>query len=307
MTVTAAQEVLLLDDAATASAEPTETPIPEATETPTVTPTLTPTPEPTETACRYGAELVDVFTYNTPNQTSAPTGAGLSLNWTIANSGDCAWTADFVLQNTDGENFGQSGDIILETIPEPGEEVTIRVERLNAPSSVGGYESSWQLVDGSGTAVGDEISFSLNVYTLATAEPTVATEPTVAAGPVDNGTETVEEPVTELQPVNFNFAFSNCVYPGGGIEYRCNLNIVPYGGPQSTYTIWIFDGDQPSEYQNRPGAITHFVTARRCAPWIHEVKVQNNESGEEISQNLYFDPTQNALFPGGGFCTEPSG
>ena len=105
-----------------------------------------------------------------------------------------------------------------------------------------------------------------------------------------------------MEPVGFNVFFRACEYPGGGTEYRCELLITPFGGPPSDYTIFVFDGDQPSRYFG--GNQTHFILSRRCAPWIHEIKVQNEASGEAVSRNIYFDPAAEPLFPGGTTCTE---
>ena len=299
---TAAAETALIAEqtreAAEATAAAVEVEPDVATETPV--PTDTPTPEVVEEiVCVYDAEEVDIYTYqSSTNGTSAPVGSGLSLNFVLRNTGNCSWPEGTSLQHSSGRHFGQDEPFVLTTLPEPETEATVRIERLFVPADAGEYLSGWNLVDDAGNVIGDELQFGLIAYATATAVPTATVTPEVVdAGGGDDGSSGDE-------PVGFAFDFSNCTYPGGGSEYECRLNIVPYGGPSGTYTVWVFDADQPAEYQQRSGSITHFLSARRCSPWIHSVKIQNNQSGEEITQDMYFDPTSRALFPD-GTCSLP--
>jgi hypothetical protein len=76
------------------------------------------------------------------------------------------------------------------------------------------------------------------------------------------------------------------------------MTLTPYGGVGQPYTFFVFDAAQPARYYG--GNADHLVQARRCAPWIHEVKLQD-DAGNAITKNIYIDP--NNHFAGG--CLEP--
>ena len=84
------------------------------------------------------------------------------------------------------------------------------------------------------------------------------------------------------------------------------MTITPYGGV-GPYTVEVFDapGGQATRYQSVPGNVNHYMNARRCANWIHEIKVIDEGSGQQATKNVFFDPTTTTLFPGGAGCVLP--
>lgn len=281
---------------ATSTVPPTDTPLPTRTSTPTATPT--PTIDPTAAfldACSPTFDLVNAYTYNNPRSKAAPVNSTFTLNWIILNTSTCPLPAGLQLQWVDGESFAAQSATALDSAPGSNEETTVTVVDLRAPSSAGTYATSWQLIDADEAPVGPVFETEIRVYVPATATP-IPVVPTVPPA-----SPTPEEIVGEYKgPVGFNVFYGNCTY--GGSEYRCEMTITPFGGNGDSYTIWVFDADQPARYFG--GNQLHFISARRCSPWIHEVKVQEEVSGESFSNNVFFDPKQSATFPGGKTCEE---
>lgn len=271
--------------ALTLTAKPTNTP----TSTHTPTPTKTATPNATATflaGCVEDVELVVAYTYR-QNTLSAPTSSSFPINWVLKNSGSCPWPEGLAWRYIDGAQFGYSGDPIpLASAVAPDTEITLNTS-FRSPAAAGSSESSWQLVNSEGEPFGPVISFAVFTYVPATATP-ASPSPTATAAAAAT---------TEVTQLAWSFNVSGCEY--AGTEWRCRLQMTPYGGGGGPYTIWVFDAEQPAEYRG-PGPFTHFVGARRCSPYIHEVKVQDDASGRSFSENVYVDP--NNYFPGG--CTE---
>ncbi len=279
--------------------------LPAPTMTATRRPTATiepPTPTVDPTAafladCRPAVSFDNIFTYGNPETTAAPAGARLVVNWVLSRPTECPWPAGLRLVHLDGENFGLAAEIQLPAVPSAGETLTLRTEKMRAPERPGRYPSRWGLVDGQGKTFGAPVAFAIEVYRPAT--PTPAALPTK---PAPTATNSGGGGDTSAQPLGFNVFFSRCEYPGGGSEYRCEMLITPFGGPPGPYTIFVFDREQPARYFG--GNQTHFISSRRCAPWVHEIKVQSEASGESFSRNIYFNPAAEPLFSGGTTCTE---
>ncbi|HSH03088.1 MAG TPA: NBR1-Ig-like domain-containing protein, partial [Anaerolineae bacterium] len=247
-----------------------------------------------ESVCVPIVNLRNAYTYNSTQTVYAPVDTNFPMRFVLANEGECDWPANLYLSYLSGERFGNSDPeaIPLDTIVPPNDTITVTAN-LDAPSLNRTYESVWQLVDDSDVAFGDPFTITVQTYVPTTPTPvptnTPAVVPTNTPATSDNG------------PVQFNHFISGCEYPGGGTEWRCTLTITPYGGGGGPYTIWIFDATQPAEYFGQ--TITHFITARRCAPWIHEIKAQDEPTGESFTRNIYIDPNT-LTFPDGNTCQQ---
>jgi hypothetical protein len=295
--VNAALTAAAADLTATAAANPTAT----ATVTPTATATPSATPDATATflaSCTPDVELVVAHTYTNRQLSTAPARASFPMNWILRNSGTCPWPADLEWTYRAGQTFGETRTIALSSETAADAEVTLQTT-FAAPATAGAYETTWQFRDGSGIPYGPEITVTITIYTPATPTP-------VAPTPVSS-TPTVGPTVTATQeavPVGFNiYPDRDCHYPGGGPEWRCQLLITPFGGGGGPYTIWIFDSAQPAEYRGS-GNTFHYISRARCQPWNHEIKVQDEASGEGFSRAFFIDPLTLTTFPTGG-CTLP--
>ena len=275
---------------------PTFTPSPTASTTPTPSPTIDPTQAFLD-GCTTGYELVRAYVGRTTTNIFAAVGTTTSLNLVLKNTGTCPLEAGLAISYLEGEEFNLANNATGITLTETllaEEEVTLTVQ-FTAPNRSGTYETTWQLATAEGDPIGEPIEFAIQAFVPATATPT---QPPATAPPSVSATPTVG-----TVNVDFNVFITNCEYPGGGSEWRCQMNITPFGGAGSQYTIFVFDSEPPARYVG--GNQTHFITARRCAAWIHEVKVQDEASGAQKTKNIFFDPTTQALFPGGTTCTVP--
>jgi serine/threonine protein kinase len=285
----------------TATSTSTATPTAMSTSTPTSTATSTPSPTATSTqlpsatpnvtatflaGCTKSVELVASYTYR-DNINSAPVNTNFPVNWVLRNDGTCSWPTDLQWTFLEGAELGYDGaSVPVGTEVAPQEEITLKTT-LTSPAAARTYESTWQLVNTAGEPYGSPLTFVIRTYVPATATPVPV------ATPVPQST-----PTTEVKELAWSRDIRGCEYRG--TEWRCQMIIVPYGGGGGPYTVWVFDADQPAEYRG-PGPFTHFVGARRCSAYIHEVKIQDDATGTSFSDNVYIDP--NSYFAGG--CTEP--
>lgn len=292
--VNAALTAAAADLTATAAAKPTTTP----TATATATMIATATADATATllaSCVADVELVVAHTYANRQLLSAPVRASFPMNWILRNMGTCPWPADLQWTHQEGEAFGQALPVALPSSTAVNAEVTLKTT-FTAPAAAGAYETTWQFRDASGNPYGPEIAVRITIYVPATPTPV---PPTPTVGPTATATG-------EVVPVGFNiFPDRNCEYPGGGTEWRCQMLITPFGGGGGPYTIWVFDSAQPSEYRGT-GNTFHYISRARCQPWNHEIKVQDDSSGQSFTRAFYIDPLTLSTFPTGG-CTLPPG
>lgn len=297
-----AEQVAAINGTLTAQA-PTPSHTPTASPT-AVTPTPSATPSPTVNgtqafldSCTTAYELSDFYIGRTQStNTTAPVGLNSTANFVLKNTGTCPLAADLLFKYIEGTDFPLPDDpdgLALDEVLAAGDELLLTT-RITAPNSAGTYAATWQLFTAADEPIGDPVEFSIRAYVPSTPTPTPApATPTSAAA----------TPTTGAVNVDFNVFFSNCEYPGGGSEWRCQLVITPFGGAGNTYTVFVFDTEPPARYfgTNNP---VHFITARRCAAWIHEIKVQDEASGATKTKNIFFDPTTQPLFPNGTTCTE---
>lgn len=284
----------------TATPLPSETPSPSATVQATDTATPEPTVDPTAqflNNCKSDLSVEEIYTYSDPtSQLFAPVGANLRLNFVLLNSGTCPWLVGTELAHFQQTAFGFSEPVSLDRVVNAGERITIVVDDLQAPNRVGDATSIWRLLSEDGKMIGTPIRFELRTYAPSTATPTPAPATSVPVGPTPLPGGGANEPLGLIHE------FSNCEYVGNDLEYRCDLQLTPYGGaPGEVYTVLVTDGNSPTRHYGS-GPFLHLAKARRCAQYIHEVIVQGDLSQDRISVNIYFNPNVEPLFPGGGVC-----
>lgn len=247
--------------------------------------------------CHYEVELLNSFTYNLATN-AVPISTRFPINWVLRNNGTCDLLSGATLHHSGGESFGFDAPIELGKNLAPGEQTTI-TGRLYSPTQAGRYESQWQLVDLADNLVSADLSFYVLVYEPPTPTPLPPNVTVTIAEPTlqPTATESVPEPSTTLSPtppplsqgaVDFSFSFSQCEISGD--DWRCLMEVVPTGGRGGPYTLWIWDNSPPTEYTHISSQ-SHWITALQCDPWLHEVRVQDETSGESRSKNVYLDPT----------------
>jgi serine/threonine protein kinase len=269
--------------AATLTAQPTET------ANPTGTPTSTSTPLPDTTAtflasCETDLSLENAYTFQNENSSSTPAGVNFTMNWVLRNTGSCPILAGSRWAHQGGEDFGTPDALELEDTLAAGDEI-ILTTLLSAPNNPGRYEGVWQLVNENQEAIGPDIIFEILVFEPVTATPRATSTPE-------------ESPTPEfIEPFGYNISAAVCEYLER--DWQCQLFINPFGGI-GPYTVTISDADPPSEYKGE-GPFSHPILSSRCNPWVNTVSVQDDGTGQVLSEAKFFDPNQ--LFEGG--CTFP--
>ena len=286
-----------------ASAADTQTPTPTstatatATATPTATPTRTPTPDRTAqflATCISAAELIDYYTYDSPNFRTAWAGETFTIHWILLNSGTCPWPDDAHWVYVSGERFAYDEEgIELGSQVEADEELEIELA-LRAPTTTRSYQSTWQLVDAEGNPLSEPITYTIAVQSrapVATATPTITPTPLVSPTP--------DQPLEEL---NYIFEIVSCEYLS--MDWRCHVRLTPFGGGGGPYTVLVFDqpAGQATEFRGS-GPFNYFPLARRCAAFNSNVRVVDDSQTPALTmdRHLYLDPHN--YFEGG--CTLP--
>ena len=135
--------------------------------------------------------------------------------------------------------------------------------------------------------------------------PTATPLPPTETPPPPTATVVLEPTLspTPAPGLDFNVFVKECDYVG--IDWRCRLEINVYGGSGGPYNIFVYDATPPTEYQGVTVA-NHSMIARRCNPWVHEIRVEDPNSGQNVSKNFYFDPNGWPIAGLlGGACTPP--
>jgi hypothetical protein len=271
--------------AATLTAQPT------GTAGPTGTPTSTSIPLPDVTAtflagCETAVDLENAYTFQNENSSSTPAGVNFTMNWVLRNTGSCPLPAGLLWVYQSGEDFGQPEAVEFEETLASGDEILLSI-LLSAPENPGRYESVWQLVDSSQEAIGPDMPFEILVFEPATATPQFTSTPE-------------ETPTSEvIEPFGYEISVGLCEYIEK--DWQCQLFIKPYGGI-GPYTVLVSDDDPPSQYQGE-GPFSHPILSSRCNPWVNTVTVQDDGTGQELSEAKFFDP--NIFFEGGCLLPPP--
>ena len=286
----------------TAAALPTGTRLP-VTPSPTVTATATASPTPSETPdltatfvadCSYDATLVQWYTYNnTANNGVFEDVTTFPLRFEIENTGSCDILAGTILANVDGASFGDAEAMVLDATLAPGESILLSTDAA-VPGPPGTYPTTWQVADSEGNAIGEAFEIVVRVFQRVTLTPTLPPEsPTPVA---------TEEPE---QALNFNWQVLSCEYIGSR-DYLCSMEIVPYGGGGSPYSVFAtstVNGDVSVPVDGNGRALFNF-SRDRCSGWTGRVQIVD-ASSRTFALDISFSPSSRPdLFPDGG-CTEP--
>jgi len=230
---------------------PTATPTPAPTATSTVPPT--PTSDLTATAaaaCTFDVELVE--DRRVWPGVLAP-GQAFTKRWVVRNSGTCVWRDGFQLVFVSGEQMGGPEVVGVEPI-EVGEEGEITL-RLQAPVVYGTYVGVWQLQDGRGEPLGEELEVAVRVGPTPTPLPPTAT-------PTPRSSPTPAEPLWMSPPSLVECFRAGSGYWGGRVAWGVG------GGPSGEYHYFYgavvpeqeLEGSY-NEFSGFPHIMTYFTTS----------------------------------------------
>jgi len=138
----------------------TPTPTPEPTDTPT--PTLTyalPTLFPTQPAVSGDQPCLSasMISETVPDYTTLEPGQAFDKQWTLQNTGTCAWTTEYSVVFHHGETLGAPQQIFFPGSVQPGEAFALTVPMI-APAAAGEHLSFWTLMAPDGTTFGTRTS-----------------------------------------------------------------------------------------------------------------------------------------------------
>lgn len=144
--------------AATATAQPTETPLAvTATASPTEGATATNTaPAATNTSaapvavCHQAAFITDV---TVKDGTQMSKGEDFTKTWRIKNTGTCSWDDDYTVVYSSGTNLASKSSYDLPEVVDSGETVDISIP-MEAPDENGTYTSNWVIRADNGATFG---------------------------------------------------------------------------------------------------------------------------------------------------------
>jgi hypothetical protein len=203
---------------ATTGVTPTPSP------TPTPTSSSTPTPDLTATAIAACVFDMDVVIDRAVWPSVLSPGRQFVKRWTIKNTGTCTWPEDVQLVFVSGDELEVIREPEVEPLsPQRAAEVKIT---LLAPAAYKRYASVWQLQDGKGNPIGEELQITCRVGSTPTPRPTVTATATVTPTATALYTATPAEPVridsVGVVPESFHSLQSG--------EWEVDLYVVARGG-----------------------------------------------------------------------------
>ena len=228
-------------------------------EAPTATPepTSTPSPVPDYTAtaialCQYDLEVaLDRMVY----PVVLMPGQAFVKRWEFENTGTCAWPNGVELVFVSGQELEIVEEPEIDPI-EPDETVEVGIT-LRAPTTYSAYSSVWQMEDGSGNPIGEELEITYRVGPTPTPVPETPT-------PTPTITATSSSPLWMSLPVLAGACAGSESggYHGGRIEWGVS------GGFHTNYRFFygdvVAEQELPtpsSEFYSLPHSQTYFTVA----------------------------------------------
>jgi len=135
------------------SIEPTNTPLPLATNTPAPTNTPVNTPTNTPIPCNLASFVSDI-TY--PDNTHVAPNQNFTKTWRVRNVGSCSWNSNYLLIFDHGDGLGVTSGYtqkLTTSVVNPGQMVDLTVD-MTAPASAGTYTGYWRMRDPGGVIFG---------------------------------------------------------------------------------------------------------------------------------------------------------
>jgi len=230
------------------------TPTPSPNPTSTLPPDLTAT---TLAACQFDMEVTrDLAVW--PGVLMP--GQQFVKRCTIKNTGTCAWPDDARLGFVSGDEL----DIL--TKPDidplgPGETAEIKI-RLQAPAAYAQYTSVWQLQDGAGRPIGENLEIKCRVGSTPTPRPTGT--PTT--------TPTPEFTPTPTEPFHFSIPFVVDWHDTPEGKWQADVGLTAWGGA-GNYRYYLNYVSEESEFFNG----TFEIEAENCRAWWGTVIITSGD------------------------------
>ncbi len=223
-------------------------------------PTSTPTPTPDLTAAAIAACEFDLEVVSDPVVSPSVLRPGQQFVklWEVENTGTCAWPEDAELVFVSGDELQVVEAPEIEPLaPEETSEIEIA---LRAPTGYDRYTSVWQLQDGQGSPIGEELEITCRVGPAPTPRPTA----TPTGTPTPEFTPTPAEPLWMSVP---GLAWCDESGARGRIEWGRG------GGPSEEWRYfygWVFpESELPGPYHDFSGfpRVETYFTTSGTLPW----------------------------------------
>ena len=234
------------------------------TPTPSPNPTSTPTPDLTATAiaaCVFDMEATkDWLVWPSvliPRQRFVK-------QWRIKNTGTCTWPGGVQLVYVSGAELEIVSEPEIGSLA-PGETTDVKLT-LRAPASYNRYTSVWQLQDGAGNPIGEELEITCRVGPTPTPRPTETPQPT----------ETPTATPTPAEPFHFSVPFVVDWHDTPEGKWWAEIGLTAWGG-QGNYRYYLNYISEETEFFNG----TFEIESLHCRGWWGTVIVT---SGEEVQR-----------------------
>jgi len=236
------------------------------TPSPTSSPTPTPTPTPDLTATAIAACVFDMQVVN-----DQPVWPSVLMprqrfvkRWTIKNVGTCTWPEDIRLVLVSGDELHA---VVEPQIPPLSPEGTAEIEiTLQAPTAYDRYTSVWQLQNGAGNPIGEQLEVTFRVGTTPTPRPTAT--PTA--------TSTPEFTPTPTEPLHFSVPIVVEWNGQSDGTWWAQVGLTAWGG-DGNYRYYLNSISEENEFFN--GAFE--IESRTCIGWWGTVIVT---SADEVAK-----------------------
>ena len=224
--------------------------------------------------CDHNIRLLETTTQGTFSE--LPIAGPFQMQWVLRNDGNCVIPKGSTFAYEAGEPFGFLEKLTFERNVDPGERI-VMAAKLHAPVVPGTFKSLWRIADPNDVTLGVGVTFEVTVY----AQEDIDTTPQ---------TTTVDVPATDVTStgeLNFNHFVQSCNM--NSEIWWCDIQITPTSANDSLFTIQVFETTEVKTYEAVLQG-THTASNRLCEPWVHEIVVSGDDSGELQSKNIFLDP-----------------
>jgi hypothetical protein len=220
------------------------------TPTPSPTPTSTPVPDLTATAVADCVFDMEVVSDRAVRPSVLMPRQRFVKRWTVKNVGTCSWPADIRLALISGDELDVVvGPQIQPLSPEETAEIEIT---LQAPTAYDRYTGVWQLQDGAGNPIGEQLEASYRVGATPAPRPTA----TPTATPTPEFTPTPTEPLHFSVPIVVDWRDQ------GDGTWWAQVGLTAWG-EDGNYRYYLNSISEENEFFNG----TFEVESRACRAW----------------------------------------
>ncbi|MGB1252685.1 MAG: protein kinase domain-containing protein [Candidatus Promineifilaceae bacterium] len=233
----------------------------------------------TPVPCDYNIRLLETTTQG--SFAEIPIAGPFQMQWVLRNDGNCPILKGSTFAYEAGEPFGFLDKLTFDRNVDPGERI-VMAATLYAPVVPGTFKSLWRIADPKNVTLGVGVTFEVTVF----ANDTNAL-PTETVAPLTTAAEPVLAEEVKTGDVDFNHFIQSCNM--NAEIWWCDMQITPSSPADTSFNIQVFSA-RPDEYDSVSQAV-HTASESGCDPWVYEITVVGEQSGEVRSKNVFLDPS----------------